>query len=85
MADRGQVRRPFASFTILGVGNNPGIHIIALGGILMSVGIPWAFYVKPWILRRRRDRLRASLGAPRAAVESVDRDAPGVLTGAGLG
>ncbi len=64
MADRGELRRPFATFTILGVGNNPGIHIVALGGILMSVGIPWAFYVKPWILQQRKRRLQASLQAP---------------------
>ncbi len=64
MADRGELRRPFATFTILGVGNNPGIHIIAVGGILMSVGIPWAFYVKPWILKQRKRRLQASLQTP---------------------
>lgn len=61
MVDQGLMERPRASFTILGVGNNPGIHVIALGGVLMGVGTPWAFYVKPWILRRRRDRLKAEL------------------------
>ena len=45
------------SFTILGVGNNPGIHVIAFGSILMGVGIPWAFYVKPWLVRREKERL----------------------------
>jgi hypothetical protein len=58
-ADQGLRPRPFVSFTILGVGNNPGIHIIAFGAILMSVGIPWAFYLKPVILRRRGARLAA--------------------------
>lgn len=42
------------SFTILGVGNNPGIYLIALGGILMALGVPWAFYVKPALIRRRQ-------------------------------
>lgn len=61
--DEGQRRlselpeRPFVNFTILGVGNNPGIHVIALGGILMGVGIPWAFYVKPLLIRREKNRL----------------------------
>lgn len=59
MADAGEMDRAFARFTILGVGNNPGIHVIALGGILMAVGIPWAFYVKPWLVRRERERLAA--------------------------
>jgi hypothetical protein len=55
--------RPFAQFTILGVGNNPGIHIIALGGILMVLGIPWAFYVKPALLRRRKLAIQRELMA----------------------
>lgn len=61
--DRGELRRPYAQFTILGVGNNPGIHIIALGGILMSIGIPWAFYIKPLIMQRRKRRLQAQIAA----------------------
>ncbi|MEC9373370.1 MAG: hypothetical protein VYC34_05970 [Planctomycetota bacterium] len=54
----GLADRPRAAFTILGVGNNPGIYIIAVGAVMMSVGIPWAFYVKPLIMKRRRDRLK---------------------------
>lgn len=63
MVDRGELPRPYASFTILGVGNNPGIHVIAFGGILMSVGIPWAFYVKPWLIKRRKAKLQEMLAA----------------------
>lgn len=63
LADQGLIPRPYASFTILGVGNNPGIHIIALGAVLMAVGIPWAFYVKPWLLRRRKAKIQAQLKA----------------------
>lgn len=63
MADAGELDRPFARFTILGVGNNPGIHVVALGGILMSVGIPWAFYVKPWLVRREKRRLQREVAA----------------------
>lgn len=62
-ADAGVLPRPRASFTILGVGNNPGIHVIALGGVLIGVGTPWAFYVKPWLLRRRRDRIKREVGS----------------------
>ncbi len=57
LADQGVLPRPFARFTILQVGNNPGIHVIAFGGVLMGVGIPWAFYVKPWLVRREKTRL----------------------------
>jgi hypothetical protein len=83
LADQGQIPSPYAQFTILQVGNNPGIHIIALGGILMGVGIPWAFYIKPWILRRRKLKLQKSLGLraiePKPAREAA---AAGVAAGA---
>jgi len=57
MVDRGALEEPRANWTILGVGNNPGIHIIAFGSILMSVGIPWAFYFKPYLVKREKNRL----------------------------
>ena len=59
MADEGLIPEPYAQFTILLVGNNPGIHVIALGGVLMGIGTPWAFYVKPWMLKRRKAKLAA--------------------------
>ena len=59
LVDQGVLEKPRASFTILGVGNNPGIHIIAFGSILMSIGIPWAFYFKPYLIKREKQRLAA--------------------------
>lgn len=73
MVDRGEIRRPYAQFTILGVGNNPGIHIIALGSILMSIGIPWAFYVKPLIMQRRKRRLQQQVAAGTYAKPAAQR------------
>ncbi len=61
MVDRGELERPYVTHTILHVGNNPGIHVIALGGILMALGIPWAFYVKPWLLRRKKAKIQREL------------------------
>lgn len=61
LVDQGALDRPFVRFTILGVGNNPGIHVIALGSILMGVGIPWAFYIKPWLIRREKARIQRTL------------------------
>jgi len=63
LVDEGSLRRPAAAFTILGVGNNPGIHLIALGGVLMGIGMPWAFYVKPWLVRREKRRIQEALAA----------------------
>ncbi|MCW5765797.1 MAG: hypothetical protein KIT68_07460 [Phycisphaeraceae bacterium] len=57
----GTLQRPFARFTILGVGNNPGIYVIAMGAVLMAVGIPWAFYLKPWLIRRQKRRIQEQL------------------------
>ncbi|MBM4108225.1 MAG: hypothetical protein FJ255_05360 [Phycisphaerae bacterium] len=74
-ADAGLLPRPFVRFTILGVGNNPGIHAIALGGILMGVGIPWAFYFKPYLLRRRKRTIQARLRAEAAAAPATTRPA----------
>ncbi|MBX3380975.1 MAG: hypothetical protein KF805_12855 [Phycisphaeraceae bacterium] len=58
LADAGMLAAPRARFTILQVGNNPGIHIIALGGILMALGIPWAFYLKPYLVRREKRQIQ---------------------------
>ncbi|NUQ68037.1 MAG: hypothetical protein HUU18_07130 [Phycisphaerales bacterium] len=63
MADAGELPGPYVQFTILGVGNNPGIHIIALGSILFSVGIPWAFYLKPWLVQREKRKIQEALKA----------------------
>ncbi len=69
LVDQGQLDKPRVNFTILGVGNNPGIHIIAFGSILFSIGVPWAFYFKPYLVRRERDKIKAQLAAnqPKAA------------------
>lgn len=61
--DAGLAKRPWASFTILGVGNNPGIHVIALGSVMMGLGIPWAFYLKPYLVQRRKQRIKAMVEA----------------------
>ncbi len=53
----------YAWFTILGVGNNPGIHIVAAGAVLMAVGIPWAFTSSPGSSRRRKAKVQAQLAA----------------------
>lgn len=62
-------------FTILGVGNNVGIRVIALGSVLMALGIPWAFYLKPWLIRRGVARRTAHAAAARAT-PAADTHAP---------
>jgi hypothetical protein len=65
-------------FTILGVGNNVGIRVIFLGGCLISLGIPWAFYIKPLLLRRQKRKIQEQLA--RAGTSN-----PLSLPGRGLG
>lgn len=61
LVDQGLAQRPVARYTILGVGNNPGIHVIAAGAVMMGLGIPWAFYVKPWLVQREKRRIQRAL------------------------
>jgi hypothetical protein len=48
-------------YVILGIGNNVGIHIIFIGACLIILGIPWAFYIKPALLRRAKHRIQQQL------------------------
>jgi hypothetical protein len=29
----------------------------------MSIGIPWAFYIKPWMMQQRKRRIQAQVAA----------------------
>ena len=50
-------------FTILGIGNNVGAGIIAAGCIMVVLGIPWAFWIKPVLVRRQARKLQQELAA----------------------
>lgn len=50
-------------FTILGVGNRPGIWIMTGGCILTVIGLMYAFYVKPLIIKARKNRAIAEAKA----------------------
>jgi len=63
LVDQGMMERPSVQFTILGVGNNPGIHIVAFGSVLMALGIPWAFYIKPLLIKRKKLMIQRGLAA----------------------
>jgi hypothetical protein len=57
-------------WTVLGVGNRPGVGVMTAGCLLMFVGLMYAFYLKPIIIRRMKqnalDRAAAKGKAPRA-------------------
>jgi hypothetical protein len=53
------------SYSVLGVGNRPGIVVMLLGCVLLTLGMLYAFFVKP-VLKRRRTG-----GEANQAVEST--------------
>lgn len=52
----GAPRRDEWAWTILGVGNRNGIWPMVLGCIMIPLGSWYAFYVKPWLIRRRQQQ-----------------------------
>mgnify|MGYP006270967441 CR=1 FL=1 len=54
---------PGMAFTGLGVGNRNGVYTALAGSTLSVIGMIWAFYVKPVILRRRQQRVYAGLNS----------------------
>ncbi len=48
---------PGQRFSVLGVGNRPGIKVMILGALLMILGIGYAFYVKPVLLKVKKQQL----------------------------
>ncbi|MFO0972906.1 MAG: cytochrome c biogenesis protein CcsA [Phycisphaerae bacterium] len=47
------------SYTVLGVGNRDGVMAMLGGCVLASLGMLFAFYIKPLLKRRLRDRMMA--------------------------
>jgi hypothetical protein len=50
---------PEKRYTVLGVGNRPGIGVMTAGAILIIAGIGFAFYVKPILLKKKKAQLAA--------------------------
>jgi hypothetical protein len=46
-------------FSVIGVGNRPGIHFMILGAILIIAGIGYSFYVKPILLNLKKQSIAA--------------------------
>jgi len=54
--DRDNPHAPGPYMIVFGVGDRPGILLISIGGVAICLGFPYAFYVKPLILRARTKR-----------------------------
>jgi hypothetical protein len=57
-------------WTALGVGNRPGVWIMTLGCLMMITGLMYAFYVKPILIRRMKDRAIAEAAAKKPSRKS---------------
>jgi hypothetical protein len=44
--------------SVLSVSRSPGLPLVYLGTALVSLGVAWMFYVKPWLVRRTRRAAR---------------------------
>jgi hypothetical protein len=51
----GDVASMGLNYTVLGVGNRVGVWVQLAGGTLMTLGLLYAFYIKPVLIRRRQD------------------------------
>ena len=49
-------------FTILGIGNRPGVGAMTIGCIFITVGIFYAFYIKPMLIKRMKAKALAKAG-----------------------
>ena len=59
---QGDIASAGLNYTVLGVGNRHGVWIQLSGGTLMVLGMLYAFYIKPVLIRRRQDRPRVMEG-----------------------
>jgi hypothetical protein len=48
-----------ARFSVLGVGNRPGIKVMVLGALMIILGTAYAFYIKPILLNLKKQQLAA--------------------------
>ena len=55
------------NFTGLGVGNRNGVRIQLVGCCITALGMVWAWYIKPIIRRRRRERMLGEIAGEEAA------------------
>ncbi|MCH2136039.1 MAG: hypothetical protein MK101_05590 [Phycisphaerales bacterium] len=49
------------NYTVLGVGNRWGVWTMLFGAVLSTIGMIWAFYVKPVLRRRQMERVTTQL------------------------
>ncbi|MCC7291622.1 MAG: hypothetical protein IT449_06140 [Phycisphaerales bacterium] len=71
------------NYTVLGVGNRNGVNIMLAGCCLSVIGMIYAFYFKPRIIRRRKEQAALKLGRGRHDGAELDPAADRMALGVG--
>ena len=59
------------SWSELGVGNRPAVNVMVAGCVMIFVGLMYAFYAKPLIIRRMKQNAIATAAAKKSAAVMV--------------
>lgn len=62
--------------TVMGIGNRPGVRVMTFGCVLMTIGLMWAFYLKPVIIRKRKEKALAKAHADGRLAKTVKAREP---------
>ena len=57
-------------WTVLGIGNRPGVFVMIAGCVMIFIGLMYAFYVKPVIIRKMKQKALAEALRKKARVEA---------------
>ena len=57
-------------WTILGVGNRPGVTVMIAGCLMVAAGLMYAFYAKPVVIRAMKRRALAKAGLTPGGTET---------------
>ena len=71
---------PQGQFSIIGVGNRPGVFVMVGGCAMIVLGVLYAFYVKPMVIRRMKVAALARLVRPPVVSEELMVSASGETT-----
>jgi hypothetical protein len=68
---------PEKRYSVIGVGNRPGVYTMITGSILIALGIGYAFYIKPLLLKAKKEFLARWAAAQRDAAHASARSSQG--------
>jgi hypothetical protein len=63
-------------WTVLGVGSRPGVWVMVAGCLMMAVGLLYAFYLKPIIIKNMKKKALAQARAKAAALAARPEATP---------